>query len=80
MCGFRFAFEGVLQAIYGFNREQLDCADEKSICMFRNPEDMLKELDVEDAKFYIDFSVLCLMFLLLRIACYVVLRWRIKVH
>lgn len=77
----RYAFEGVLQAVYGFDREPLDCEeDNKRLCMFRDGEDVLKELDVEDAKFYIDFIVLCLFFVILRFGCYLVLRWRVKVH
>ncbi len=77
----RYSFEGVLQAIYGFDREPLECDTEaERMCMFQNGEDILKELDVQDAKFYIDFIVLCSFFVFLRVACYLVLRWRVKVH
>ncbi|XP_069115783.1 ATP-binding cassette sub-family G member 1-like [Argopecten irradians] len=72
----RFSFEGVLQAIYGNDRESLDC--DKEQCMFNMPEQILKEMDVEEAKFYIDFIVLCVFFVILRIGCYFVLRWRVK--
>jgi hypothetical protein len=78
---YRYSFEGTLQAIYGFDREPLDCEKGNvKPCMFQNGTDVLKELDVEDAKFYIDFIVLCSFFVLLRIGCYLVLRWRVKVH
>lgn len=79
----RYSFEGTLQAIYGFDREPLECdmnITEIHQCRFRDPEEVLKELDVDHAKFYIDFGVLCAFFVLLRIACYVVLRWRVKMH
>ena len=84
----RYSFEGVLQAIYGFDREQLECKEEDIVicganvpmCMFQNAEDVLKKLDVEDAKFYLDFIILCIFFVILRAACYLVLRWRAKVH
>lgn len=77
----RYSFEGTLQAIYGFDRELLDCdKEDKRYCTFQDPESILKEMDVEDALFYVDFIVLCLMFVLLRIGCYFVLRWRVKVH
>jgi hypothetical protein len=78
----RYSFEGVLQAIYGFDREPLDCEklDEKHQCIFKEADDILKELDVENAKFYIDFIVLCSFFVVLRVACYMVLRWRVKFH
>jgi ATP-binding cassette subfamily G (WHITE) protein 1 len=77
----RYSFEGTLQAIYGFDREPLDC--DKNVteiyqCRFRDPSEVLKELDVDQAKFHIDFIALCAFFVLLRIGCYVMLRWRVK--
>lgn len=72
----RYSFEGVLQAIYGFDRDTLEC--EKQPCYFSKPEEILQQMDVQDAKFYIDFIVLCAFFVILRIGCYFVLRWRVK--
>ncbi|XP_050415436.1 ATP-binding cassette sub-family G member 1 isoform X1 [Patella vulgata] len=72
----RYSFEGVLQAIYGFDRGALDC-DEK-ICIFKKASDVLKQMDVEHAEFWIDFIVLCIFFVILRIGCYFVLRWKVK--
>lgn len=78
----RYSFEGVLQAIYGFDREPLDCEkkNEKHSCIFTEGDAILREMDVEHAKFYVDFIVLCSFFVILRIACYLVLRWRVKFH
>ncbi|KAJ8315932.1 hypothetical protein KUTeg_005946 [Tegillarca granosa] len=66
----------VLQAIYGFDRETLDC--DKKDCIFKKPDDVLKQMDVENAVFYIDFIILNIFFVLLRVGCYFVLRWRVK--
>ncbi|XP_052284306.1 ATP-binding cassette sub-family G member 1-like isoform X2 [Dreissena polymorpha] len=75
-----YAFEGTLQAVYGFDRESLDC--EKDIrspeCRHFDPETILSDLDVDKAKFYVDFIVLCAFFVVLRVSCYFVLRWRVK--
>ncbi|KAL4229505.1 ATP-binding cassette sub- G member 4 [Mactra antiquata] len=75
-----YAFEGVLQAVYGFDRETLDC--EKSElspeCRYMDSENVLTDLDVDDAHFYIDFIALCVFFIVLRVSCYFVLRWRVK--
>lgn len=82
----RFAFEGILQTIYGFDREELNCdSDEDAApaahrCLFRKPDDILRELDVEDANLFIDLAVLGSFFLGLRIACYFVLRWRVSIR
>lgn len=76
----RYAFEGVLQAVYGFDRETLECekAAQSPECRYMESENVLSDLDVEDAKFYIDFIALCVFFIVLRVSCYFVLRWRVK--
>ena len=77
----RYAFEGMLQAIYGFDREPLNCGeDDARRCLFHEPDDVLRELDVEYAHFYLDFIILCSFFVALRAGCYLVLRWRVKIH
>lgn len=72
----RYSFEGVLQAIYGRDRGELDCSEKQ--CIFTQASDVLEELDVQHAEFYLDFIILCIFFVILRIGCYLVLRWRVK--
>lgn len=81
----RYSFEGVLQAIYGFDRDLLECNNSTGTataeqCLFQDPKALLTKLSVDNAKFYVDFVVLCSFFVFLRIACYLVLRWRVRVH
>ena len=69
----RYGFEGMLQAIYGFDREPLDCEhDDTRQCLFQQPDDVLRKLDVEYARFYVDFAILCSFFVALRAGCYFV--------
>ncbi|KAL3886952.1 hypothetical protein ACJMK2_026908 [Sinanodonta woodiana] len=72
----RYSFEGVLQAIYGFDRENLVC--DQQFCNYKKAKDILSTMDVENAKFHVDFIVLCVYFVILRVSCYFVLRWRVK--
>ncbi len=75
----RYSFEGCILSLYGMDRDDLECPAEKQ-CIFRTSEDVLKGFDVDGKKLHIDFLVLLAYFVLLRLMCYCVLRWKVKRH
>ncbi|RVE64393.1 hypothetical protein OJAV_G00125490 [Oryzias javanicus] len=72
----RYGFEGVILSIYSMNRSDLECPGKA--CKFQQPEEVLELLDVKEAKLHTDFIVLGVFFVVLRLATYLVLRYRVK--
>ncbi|XP_072313094.1 ATP-binding cassette sub-family G member 4-like [Eucyclogobius newberryi] len=72
----RYSFEGVILSTYGMNRSELVCPEDT--CWLQKPEEVLQMLDMEDAKLYMDFIILGIFFLILRLATYLVLLFKIK--
>uniref|UniRef100_A0A3Q2XTZ2 ATP binding cassette subfamily G member 4 n=1 Tax=Hippocampus comes TaxID=109280 RepID=A0A3Q2XTZ2_HIPCM len=74
----RYGFEGVMLSIYGMNRTELECDPTVPLCTFQDPMQVLKMLDVEDAKLYVDFLVLGIFFTVIRVATFLVLHWKVR--
>lgn len=71
----RYGFEGVMLAIYGFNREELKCSEDP--CYNTDPDIFLKEMGMGDGVFWIDAVALFGFFVFLRLMAYVVLRLKL---
>ncbi|CAG0901335.1 unnamed protein product, partial [Darwinula stevensoni] len=71
----KYYFEGTMVCIYGYNRSDLVC--NQPFCQFKDPDKFLKELDLEENVYWIDFWVLVLYNVVLRFVSYFVLRWKL---
>jgi hypothetical protein len=75
MC-FRYAFEGVLQAVY-IGRAKLPC--NADFCFFRFPSRILGELDMPSVPFATTAFALVSWIVILHSLIYGVLRWKLYV-
>lgn len=75
---YRFAFDGLVQAIYGFQREPLHCPSHINYCHFRVPSTMLEELRMAKSIFWIDVVVVLAWSVIIRIIVYISLKRRLS--
>ncbi|CAG0880061.1 unnamed protein product [Darwinula stevensoni] len=71
----RYIYEGSMFCIYSFDREDLTC--KQPFCLFKDPKQFLAQVDLDHNVYWDDFWILFGFVLALRIACYILLRWRL---
>ncbi|XP_011869972.1 PREDICTED: ATP-binding cassette sub-family G member 4 [Vollenhovia emeryi] len=74
----RFIFEGFVQAIYGFQRETINCPNHVVYCHLRAPSVILEEMRMSKSIFWIDATVLLAWFVVIRFMVYVSLKRRLS--
>lgn len=72
----RYGFEGTALATYSFGRDKLKC--HQVYCHFKSPITTLEELDMLDANFTLDIVALVVIFVVLRVAAYLFLSWKLR--
>lgn len=72
----RYGFEGTALATYAFGREKLKC--HQTYCHFKSPMTTLEELDMLDSSFTLDIVALVVIFVVLRVAAYGFLSWKLR--
>ncbi|KAB0799690.1 hypothetical protein PPYR_07570 [Photinus pyralis] len=73
----RYGLEGMLNSIYGFNREIMYCPDD-SYCHYKYPEKFMRDMEVPLNMFWQSFIVLCCNYLIFKIASFFLLKWRVS--
>lgn len=74
----RYAMEGLVHAIYGFNREKLMCPPSETYCHYRVPQLLLTELSMPDSNYWMNFVILGLNFVVLRFVAYCTLKRNLR--
>ncbi|XP_034180185.1 ATP-binding cassette sub-family G member 4 isoform X1 [Osmia lignaria lignaria] len=71
---FRYAFEGILQAIYDGGRERLQC--DEIYCHLRSPKQILKMMDMPSVYYSTTVIALCIWIVCLQVCTYLILKWK----
>ncbi|KAH0547421.1 ATP-binding cassette sub-family G member 4-like [Cotesia glomerata] len=74
----RYALQGLVQAIYGNNREKLPCPSSVDYCHYRSPSSILTELAMADAIFWVDMMILVGYFVAFRVIGYCTLKKKLS--
>ncbi|XP_072376337.1 ATP-binding cassette sub-family G member 1 isoform X2 [Diabrotica undecimpunctata] len=69
-----FSVEGVMQAIYGYDRGPLYCPEEAEFCQYVSPELVLKDVGMSKPNYWVDIIYLTCTFLTFRTIAFVTLK------
>ncbi|KAH8248795.1 hypothetical protein KR032_003238 [Drosophila birchii] len=70
---FRYVFEGLLRAIYGYDRGELECYAAMNYCYYKTGEQFLKDFHMQGDAFGWDLTVLTMFMMLLLLAFFLTL-------
>ncbi|KAH8368889.1 hypothetical protein KR200_000371 [Drosophila serrata] len=70
---FRYVFEGLLRAIYGYDRGELECYAAMNYCYYKTGEQFLKDFQMQGDAFEWDLAVLGMFMMLLLLAFFLTL-------
>lgn len=70
----RYSLDGLVQALYGYNRENLICPPTEMYCHYRTPETLLAEIGMTEGQYWVDVVILLFNFVALRIIGYCTLK------
>lgn len=72
----KYGFEGVMVAIYGYNRPKLSCSD--VYCHFAVPEKLLSAVDMKQADYWFCMIVLTCLYFVLDIGAFTLLKLKLE--
>ncbi|XP_069686832.1 ATP-binding cassette sub-family G member 4-like isoform X2 [Periplaneta americana] len=72
---FRYAFEGVMQSVYGYNRPDMKCPE--IYCYFKSPLKFLEQFSMTHAHYEYDALALLIWIVILEVLLLLALKWRV---
>ncbi|XP_011498995.1 PREDICTED: ATP-binding cassette sub-family G member 4-like [Ceratosolen solmsi marchali] len=72
----KYGFEGVMVAIYGYDRPNMKCS--KDYCHYISPKKLLKTVDMKNSEYWFSTLVLLGLYIALDLTAYFLLRLKLK--
>lgn len=73
---FRYALEGLVESVYGFNRRHFSCYD--VFCYYKDPQIFLQSIAMENINLWFSMFMLLGTLILTKIMGYYVLLWKVR--
>ncbi|KAJ9582807.1 hypothetical protein L9F63_022848, partial [Diploptera punctata] len=73
---FSYTFDALVTAVYGYNRDSLICPDTEIYCHLRDPEVILKEINISGKMYWYDTGMLILFSVGVRVISYCALKYK----
>lgn len=74
----RYGLEGLIDAMYGYNREDTICPDSEVYCMFAKANFLKMVLGFEDVSFLVSIVALCMYYVLFTVTAFYMIKIRIS--
>jgi hypothetical protein len=73
---FRYAFEGVVLSVYGYNRPNLKCSE--IYCYFKSPRKFLEEFEMANGVYAYDVLALVIWAVVVQVSVFLALKYRMR--
>lgn len=67
-----------MQALYGYNRSELECEEDVMYCHYKYPKMLLAEFGMEKPNYWLDVAYLFVVFVALRSVTFLTLRRKLS--
>lgn len=74
----RYGLEGLIDAMYGYNRGDSLCPDSEQYCLFNKADFLKTTLGFDDANFFVSVVALFLYYLLFTIGAFYMIKMRLS--
>lgn len=73
----RYGLEGIVEAIYGFDRKDMVCPDDEIFCPYKKPKFLLLQMGFEDVNTTVSICALLIFYIVFNFLAFYMIKQRI---